>query len=188
MHYNRVYWTLLRVLLLLFQHKSKPTIPTLANINAAMILSEDRLFFISNPIGTNDVWGSPSCMETGKFLCKYYISHRLIGCSTRLISAFGFKISRKLICSTHQISLKPHETHLVKPSSSSRVYAIKNNLLIAKEYIQMLPKDTFIHGPFNFATVHNRKTRDCIRQVEWRKQIPREFVSHYSLDNYMIAE
>ena len=32
----------------------KPTIPTLAALNAAMIMSPDRLFFISIPIGTNE--------------------------------------------------------------------------------------------------------------------------------------
>ena len=32
----------------------------------------------------------------------------------------------------------------------------------------MLHEDTFIHGPFNFATVHNRKTRDRIKQADWQ--------------------
>ena len=32
-----------------------PTIPTIAAFNAAMILSTDRLFFISTPMGTNGV-------------------------------------------------------------------------------------------------------------------------------------
>ena len=32
----------------------------------------------------------------------------------------------------------------------------------------MLHRDTFIHGPFNFATVHNRKTRDRIGQEDWQ--------------------
>ena len=66
-----------------------PVIPSTDSLNAAMILSEDRLFFISISIGTNDVleWrlvqlmfelsvqSSPSCMQTGKFLVDYYISH-----------------------------------------------------------------------------------------------------------------
>ena len=36
-------------------NKSIPVIPSIDSLNAAMILSEDRLFFISIPIGTNDV-------------------------------------------------------------------------------------------------------------------------------------
>ena len=59
-----------------------PAIPSTDLLNAEMILLEDRLFFISIPIGTNDVreWRlvelmfelsvqlSPSCMQTGKFM------------------------------------------------------------------------------------------------------------------------
>ena len=66
-----------------------PAIPSTVLLNAAMILSKDRLFFISIPIGTNGVqeWRlvqlmfeqsvelSPSCMQTGKFLVDFYISH-----------------------------------------------------------------------------------------------------------------
>ena len=62
-----------------------PAIPSTNSLNAAMILSEDRLFFVSIPIGTNDVqeWRLvqlmfelsvellPSCMQTGKFLVDF---------------------------------------------------------------------------------------------------------------------
>ena len=56
-----------------------PAIPSPDSLNAVMVLSEDRFFFISTPIGTNGVqeWRlvqlmfelsvelSPSCMQTG---------------------------------------------------------------------------------------------------------------------------
>ena len=57
---------------------------------------------------------------------------------------------------------------MIKPSDSSKAYAIKNNLVVASKYINVLHEDTFIHGPFNFATVHNRKTRDWIGQEDWQ--------------------
>ena len=60
-----------------------------------------------------------------------------------------------------------HEAHLIKPSSSSAAFAAKNNLVTARKYIHLLHEDTFIHGPFDFATVHNRKTRDRIGQADW---------------------
>ena len=70
-------------------NNSVPAIPYTDLLNAAMILLEDRLFFISIPIGTNNVqeWRlvqlmfessvqlSPSCMQTGKFMVDLYISH-----------------------------------------------------------------------------------------------------------------
>jgi len=62
-------------------NNSIPAIPSTNSLNSTMILSEDRLFFISIPNGTNNVreWHlvqlmfepsvqlSPSCMQTGKF-------------------------------------------------------------------------------------------------------------------------
>ena len=68
MYYNRVYWTLLRVLLLLFQFQAQ------VNFNAAMILSEDRLFFISIPIGTNDVRDSPPAWRLGTSIAGFPLS------------------------------------------------------------------------------------------------------------------
>ena len=70
-------------------NNSIPAITSTDLLNAAMILSEDRLFFIRIPIGTNDVreWRLvqlmfessvqllSSCMQTGKFLVDFYIIH-----------------------------------------------------------------------------------------------------------------
>ena len=60
-----------------------------------------------------------------------------------------------------------NETHLVKPSNTSRAFAVTNNLVAVRKYIHLIHEDTFIHGPFDFATVNNRKTRDRISQVDW---------------------
>ena len=155
-----------------------PKIPTLAVLNAAMILSEDRLFFISIPFSSNDVreWRlvqleydlsiacSPSCIETGRFLCSFYISHP---------ADFRYNAVNQRFWLQHfkETDLRhpdqPHDLHLVKPSPTSTAFAIKNHLVVAKKYVNLLHEDTFIHGPFNFATHHGRKTRDRISQEDW---------------------
>ena len=157
----------------------KPTIPTLAALNAAMIMSPDRLFFISIPIGTNDVreWRlvrlnyeilishSPSCLETGKFLCEFYSCHPADWRFNAINQRFWLQHFKEVDLLHPD---QPSDNHLIKPSDSSRAYAIKHNLVVATKYIHMLHKDTFIHGPFNFSTVHNRKTRDRIGQADWQ--------------------
>ena len=60
------------------------------------------------------------------------------------------------------------KTHLVTPSASSAAYAIRHNLVPAQKYVHLLHEDTFIHGPFDFATVNNPKTRDRISQQDWQ--------------------
>ena len=66
------------------------------------------------------------------------------------------------------IKIKKKETHLVRPSASSAGYAIRKNLVPARKYVHVLHQETFIHGPFDFATVNNHKTRDRISQQDWQ--------------------
>ena len=153
-------------------------------------------------MGTNDVreWRliqldyessvrrSPSCIETGKFLCDFYISHPSDWRFTAINQRFWLQHFKEADL------LHPdqaHESHLIKPSSTSRTYAIKNHLVVARKYVHMLHEDTFIHGPFDFATVHNRKTRDRIAQADWlalanhshmyQNSVPRFDVPTYSI-------
>jgi hypothetical protein len=104
-------------------------------------------------------------MQTGKFLCEFYIGHpadcRFNAVNQRFWLQY-FKESDLL----HQD--ESHEAHLVRPSSSSAAFAARNNLVTARKFIHLLHEDTFIHGPFDFATVHNRKTRDRIGQADWQ--------------------
>jgi len=158
---------------------SIPTIPSIDALTATLVLSTDRLYFVSISVGLNDVreWRlvrldfessvrqSPACMQTGKFLCEFYIGHpadcRFNAVNQRFWLQY-FKESDLL----HQD--ESHEAHLVRPSSSSAAFAARNNLVTARKFIHLLHEDTFIHGPFDFATVHNRKTRDRIGQADWQ--------------------
>ena len=53
-------------------------------------------------------------------------------------------------------------------SNSSDAYAMDHNLKNAGKYVHVLHEDTFIHGPLNFATGQNHKTRDRIGQEDWQ--------------------
>ena len=59
-------------------------------------------------------------------------------------------------------------THLVRPSALSVGYAIWHNLVPAQKYVHLPHENTFIHGPFDFATVNNPKTRDRISHQDWQ--------------------
>ena len=156
-----------------------PAIPSSDSLNAAMILSDDRLFFVSIPIGTNDVWEwrlvqllfeqsvdlSPSCMQTGKFLVDFYISHPADWCCNAVNQRFWLQYFKESdVLHPDQAS----ETHLIRPSPSSAAYAIRHHLVPAQNYVHLLHEDTFIHGPFDFAKVNNRKTSDRISEKDWQ--------------------
>jgi hypothetical protein len=58
-------------------------------------------------------------------------------------------------------------THLIRPSDTSEVHAKRHGLVPFRRWINITHSDTFIHGPFDFAIVTARKTRDCISQIDW---------------------
>ena len=160
--------------------KIKPTIPTLSNLNAMMLYKEnDRLFFISTLTGTNNVreWrlvrlnyyesliDSPSCMKTGNFLCKFYRCHP----ADEQLNAINQRFWLQYFKTADLLHPKrTADNHLVRTSNTSKAYATEHDLKIARNYIEILHDDTFIHGPFNFATAHNRKTSDRIGQEDWQ--------------------
>ena len=58
-------------------------------------------------------------------------------------------------------------THFIRPSDTSEAYAKRHHLFPYRKYLNLTHTDTFIHGPFDFATIHGRKSRNQIPQCAW---------------------
>ena len=108
---------------------------------------------------------SPSCIQTGKFLVVFYISHPDDWHYNAVNQLFWLQYFKKSdVLHTDQAS----ETHLIRPLPSSAAYAIRNHLVPAQKYVHLLHDNTFIHEPFDFATVNNRKTCNRISEKDWQ--------------------
>jgi hypothetical protein len=59
------------------------------------------------------------------------------------------------------------DTHLIRPSDTSDAYAVRHKLVPFRKWLNISHLDTFIHGPFDFASIQGRKTRDRISQDDW---------------------
>ena len=59
------------------------------------------------------------------------------------------------------------DAHLITPSDTSENRAERRHLLHIRCWVNLTHADTFIHGPFNFATVNGRETWDCVGQKAW---------------------
>ena len=104
-------------------------------------------------------------MQTGKFLVDFYISHPADWRFNAVNQRFWLQYFKESdVLHPDQAS----ETHLIRPSPSSAAYAIRHHLVPAQNYVHLLHEDTFIHGPFDFAKVNNRKTRDRISEQDWQ--------------------
>jgi hypothetical protein len=109
---------------------------------------------------------TPSCVKTGKdFRCEFYRCHpadlQLKAIDQRYWLQYFTKADLLL---PRQIA----DNHLIMTSKSSDEYALDHKLINAGKYIDVLHGDTFIHGPFNFATGQNLNTRDRIGQEDWQ--------------------
>ena len=58
-------------------------------------------------------------------------------------------------------------THLIRPSDISEAHAARHQLVPFCHWINLLHRGTLIHGPFEFASVNGRKTRDRISPADW---------------------
>jgi hypothetical protein len=66
-------------------------------------------------------------------------------------------------------------THLIRPSDTSEPHASRLRLVPFRRWINLTHSDMLLHGPFKFATVHGRKTRDPVSQSDWN------ILSHYHM-------
>ncbi len=59
------------------------------------------------------------------------------------------------------------DTHLICLSETSYDYALRHKLCPFRKWLNITHLDTYIHGPFEFASVWGRKTRDCVSEDDW---------------------
>jgi len=106
----------------------------------------------------------PSCTLDGRFLFEFYICHPADWRHNAVNQRYWLQL--------HSIDDIRHprqasDTHLVRPSETSDRYAGRHKLLPFRKWLNICHQDTYIHGPFEFASIRGRKTRDRIAQVDW---------------------
>ena len=158
-------------------------VPPLSALVASIINSSDRLFFVSLSIGDGSVreWKlvrvnfdhsvaqHPSCLQDGKFLVELYTLHpgdcRFNNVNQRYwLHYYPIGGSPEFAASS--------ETHLIKPSDTSSAFAERRLLTPFQRWINITHHDTYIHGPFDFAIINGRKTRDRISADDWKQLEP----------------
>jgi hypothetical protein len=149
--------------------------PTITNLAPRIITSTDKLFFIAYALGeaTHDwhlvrvVFNDsislyPSALQDGWFLVEFYVLHPADVRFNATNQQYWLQY-----CTRNGISNSHLDAHLITPSDTSEERAARHHLLPIRCWVNLTYADTFIHGPFDFATVNGRKTRDCVGQEAW---------------------
>ncbi len=149
---------------------SIPEIPFANTLAQRIVSSTEKLFFISLRIGgsinnirkwwlipvalTMSMSSYPSCLEDGKYVIDFYMVHpsnfRFSAINQRFWLQYHSQDNLMGPCSSL-------DTHLIHPSDTSEAYAKHHKLLPFHRFLNLTHLDTYIHGPFNFATIHGQK-------------------------------
>jgi hypothetical protein len=157
---------------------SPPLIPHLSTLVAGIIASSDKLFFVSHSLGNqstrewrlirvafaDSVSMSPSCLQDGRFLVEFYSLHHddIRFNSTNQRYWLQYHLFGDIATPTSSST-----THFIRPSDTSEAHASTCKLVPFRRWLNLTHSDTYIHGPFDFTSVHGRKTRDRISQSDW---------------------
>jgi hypothetical protein len=125
----------------------------------------------------------PSCLQDGRFFLEFYICHP----SDSRIGA----IKQHFWLQYHTLSklqnpLSLTDTHLIWPSAMSEDYVTCHQLCPFWKWLNLTHLDTFIHGPFKFATVHGWKTQDRVSQANWDALKAHLDMSHNALPQFNV--
>lgn len=107
----------------------------------------------------------PACLQDGTFYMDFYILHPADVRFNAINQRYWLHYHTHGDPSVLPAALE--DAHLIRPSDTSEDYARRHHLVPCRRLINLTHHDTFIHGPFDFASVNGRKSRDRISQFDW---------------------
>jgi hypothetical protein len=157
---------------------ASPLVPDIGDLTARLFASVDKLFFISHKIPGSSIteWHlaqvdlrtslseHPTAFQDGKFLVNFFTCHP----SDKYYNA----INQRYWLEYHPILEEPNphrqrSTHIIRPTQQSPSYAEAEGLLPFRQWVRLTNADTYIAGPFDFAIINNKKSRDRISIDQW---------------------
>jgi hypothetical protein len=150
--------------------------PTITDLSPWIILSINKLFFIAHNIGNaatrewrlvrvafqDSILMYPAALQDDWFMVEFYVTHPNDMQCNATNQRFWLQYHNHTVP-----TFGPIDAHLLTPSDMSKSRALRHHLVPVRCWVNLTHGDTFIHGPFNFATIRRRKTRDCIDQTDW---------------------
>jgi hypothetical protein len=106
---------------------------------------------------------NPACLQNGSFIAEFLMEHYR---------------DKQLLYEDKRFWLEYHHVvlgkqwsdkyHLLQPSDLSTKTAKDRNLQTYREWVNFNDPAVYVHGPFEFATLNKRKTRDRVSLVDWQ--------------------
>ena len=156
-----------------------PNVPSISKLAAALFNSDDKLFFISHrvPGCAQQEWSlvrvaldaslklNNSCLQDGRFIVEFFVCHP----GDKLYNASNQRYWLEYHPTWDGPGLDhKHTAHLLRPTASSPEYAISEGLTPFRQWVILTNSDCYICGPFNFAVINGRQSKDRISLEHWK--------------------
>jgi hypothetical protein len=115
----------------------------------------------------------PSCLQDGRFLVEFFIEHHID--KNLDICNRWYWIEYQGSNSHKSLSV---DYHILQHSQYSEATARSKQLTPYREWVNIDDSEVSLHGPFDFATMNNGKTRDRILAKDWLILAEREALYH----------
>ena len=104
-------------------------------------------------------------MQDGRFLVEFYVGHPADKRYNAINQRFWLEYHPYIEMAN---PFRNRTTHLIRPSDQSQAYAAKEKLRPFRQWARLTNADTYICGPFEFAVINGRKTRDRVPEDQWK--------------------
>ena len=121
----------------------------------------------------------PSCLQDGRFLVDFYMPHPSDVRYNTINQHYWLQY-----CTREAPTFGTMDAHLITPSDTSESRATRSHLIPVRAWVNLTHGDTYIHGPFDFAIVNGRKSRDCVGQKDWDVLVARRSMFSTSLPRF----
>jgi hypothetical protein len=153
------------------------TKPSAATLASNLVSSKCKLFFISwsAPACNRREWHlvrvnlsssiayNPECLSNGKFLVEFFICHP----NDTSLHPRNQRWWLEYHSASSVARLHSGDYHILRPDSRADAYAKERHLHPFAQWVNLLHDATFIHGPFDFAVINGRQSRDRISVDDW---------------------
>ena len=156
-----------------------PLVPEVGPLTASILASVDKLFFVSHCVPGSDttewalvrvdfqryVQAHPSALKDGRFIVDFYTCHPADKRYNAINQRYWLEYHPKLEVAN---PYRDRCTHIIRPSAQLPSYAIAEGLQPFSQWMRLTNADTFIVGPFDFAIINGRKSKDRVPFAQWK--------------------
>jgi hypothetical protein len=143
--------------------------PSVSDLVAAIFISHatselHREWRLVRVVFCDSVLLRPSCLQDGRFLVEFFVRHTADGRYNSANQQFWLQYHMPGDIAS---PLDTTNTHLIRPSDTSEQTAAHKGLVAFCQWVNLTHDSVFLHGPFEFASIHGCKSRDCVSINDW---------------------